>query len=104
MLIANTAVALLYLFGTASFQSVAPGMDIPSWAFIVLAILAIVNIVSAIALWMWQKWGFYAFVVTSIAAVVINLAIGIPILNALLGLIGLAILWYLLRDKWEYMT
>ena len=95
MIIANSAVALIYLFGSAIVKQTSP--NVPSWAFPVLAIMAIFNLVCAIALFKWKRWGFWGFFASSIVAVVVNLSIGLGIGSSLAGLIGIAILYGILQ-------
>jgi len=71
--------------------------DAPGWAFPVLGILSVLNLVCAIGLFQWKKWGFYGVCVSSVIAVVVNLAIGLPPASALFGLVGIAILYGILQ-------
>lgn len=70
------------------------------WALPTLAVLAAVNIVAALLLWFWRKIGLYLFVVTSGVAFILNLLLSAPITSAFLGLLGLVVLWALLRPRW----
>jgi hypothetical protein len=85
----------MYLFGSAAIRQNVPSA--PGWAFPVLAIGGIVNVVCAIALFQWKKWGFFGFIATAAVAFVVNLMIGINILQALLGLVGIAVLYWVLQ-------
>ena len=69
----------------------------PGWAFPILALCGIVNVVCAIALLGWKKWGFFGFVVTAIVIFAINLMTGLSIARALLGLVSIAILFLVLQ-------
>jgi hypothetical protein len=95
MIVANSLVALVYLLGSTSMRQQLP--HAPGWVFPVLALLCIVNLVCAIALFKWKKWGFFGNVGTTIVTFAINVAIGISIVQAVLGLIGLAILYGVLQ-------
>jgi len=83
MIIANSLTSLMYLFGSGAIRQQFP--DAPGWAFPVLAVLGIVNLVFAIALFSWKKWGFFGFAATSVAASIVNLAVGLNITQALFG-------------------
>jgi len=96
MLIANSATALLYLFSGAAIASKLPHIP-PSWLFPLLIVFALFNVVCAIALFQWKKWGFWGFLLTSVVAVFANLSAGLGIGLALLGLIGIAILYGVLQ-------
>lgn len=102
MLIANAATAFYYITSGSALQQAFPST--PSWMFLILAALGIVNLISVFGLWTWKRWGFYLFIATSLVALVINLSLGLSILSSLVGLIGVAILWFLLRDKWQSYT
>jgi len=95
MIIANSLVALMYLFGIGAIRKHFP--DAPDWAFPVLAVLGIVNLVCAIALFSWKKWGFFGFAATSVVALIVNLTVGLNIIQAFLGLVGIAILYGVLH-------
>jgi len=99
VLIANALVAFSYIATAPGLQQTYP--TIPTTLFLVLGIIGALNVVSAIGLWTWHKWGFYLYAASSIVTFVINVAIGLPILSSLIGLLGVAILWYLLHKKWE---
>jgi hypothetical protein len=58
----------------------------------VLVIHGLINIVSAILLLNWKKIGYWLFVCSSVAGVIINMASGIPFMLSLTGLLGLIIL------------
>ena len=95
MIIANAATALMYLLGSAAIKQNFPSA--PGWAFPVLAVLGIVNIVCAVALFQWKKWGFFGFLATSIVTFVVNLMVGLNIFQAILGLAGVAVLYGVLH-------
>ncbi len=95
MIVANAATALMYLLGSAAIRENFPSA--PAWAFPVLAVMGIANVVCAIALFQWKKWGFFGFLVTSAIAFVVNLMIGLIIVQAVLGLTGVAILYGVLQ-------
>jgi hypothetical protein len=48
-------------------------LNTPIWVFIVLIALALFNVVCAIVLFMWKKWGFWGYCATSVSALAINL-------------------------------
>lgn len=95
MIVANSLSALMYLFARNLIMDAAPGA--PGWTFPVYAVLGIVNVVCAIALARWKKWGFYGFVVTTVAGMVINIAVGAEIMQIVFGLVGIVILFGVLQ-------
>ena len=95
MIVANSLMALIYLLGSGSMREQYP--DAPRWGFPVLAVLGIVNVICAIALFSWKELGFFGFLATSLVASIVNFAIGLNIIQALAGLVGLAILYGVLQ-------
>jgi mannose/fructose/N-acetylgalactosamine-specific phosphotransferase system component IIC len=95
LIVANSIVAIFYLFGSDAIREISPSM--PDWALPVLAIGAILNVVFAIALYQWKMWGFLGFIATSILAFVVNLMVGISVFQALMGLAGVAFLYGVLH-------
>jgi hypothetical protein len=69
----------------------------PPWVFPVLALVAAVNVAAAVAIYGWKKWGFYAFLATSLFMAGLNLYLGVGPIRALAGLIGVALLYGVLR-------
>jgi hypothetical protein len=76
------------------------GFDTPAIIPLLYVILPIVNVISVFLVWFWKKAGLYLFVLSTGAAFILNLSIGIPILVALLGLVGVAIVYGLMRPRW----
>ena len=70
---------------------------INSWAFPVLVVGGVFNLVCAIGLFRWKKWGFWGFVGSASIVFVINLSIGLSLGAALAGLLGVAILYGVLH-------
>jgi hypothetical protein len=95
MIIANSGTALVYLLGSAAIKQTLPSA--PAWCFPLLAVLGLLNVVCAVALLQWRKWGFFGFVVSALAAFGINLAIGLNIVQACFGLVGVGVLYAVLQ-------
>lgn len=95
MIIANSVTTILYLFASDTIGKNLP--NAPAWVFPVLAVGGIFNVVCAIALFQWKKWGFFGFVATSILAFTVNLMIGLNIVQVLSGFVGVAILYWALQ-------
>jgi len=103
MIIINSLIALLYLFAGDLIGQSLPG-GISKSMQILLAILGVGNVISSILLLKWMKIGFWGFVVTSIAAVFVNMSIGLGIAQSLLGLIGIAVLYGVFQIKKDDVT
>lgn len=95
MIVANSATALLYLGGSEAIKRNSP--NIPGWTFPVMVVMGSFNLVCAIALFKWKKWGFWGFVASAVVSFCINLYIGVGVGFALFGLLGVAILYGVLQ-------
>jgi hypothetical protein len=93
MIVANSLTALSYLVLTLLGRKTVA----PAWALVTLAVGCIANVVFAVALFRWKRWGFFGFLVTTILALVINLRIGIKPIFVGIGLFGIVILYAVLQ-------
>ena len=98
MIIVNSLIAILYLFAGDMIAQNSP-RGISNSMLILLAILGVGNVISSILLFKWMKIGFWIFLVTSIASLVVNLSIGLSIVQSLFGLVGIAVLYGVLQIK-----
>ena len=71
------------------------------WAVSLMSIHFLANVVAAIGIWYWQKWGLYVYAGSAILALVVGL-VTIGIWSAFYMVLPLAILGWLLRTKWDY--
>ena len=98
MIVTNSGIALVYLLvcllGT---EAIRQSLNVPGWAFPVLIVCSLFNLVCAVALFRWKKWGFWGFCGSSAVALVVNLSVGIPIGSVLQGLVGVILLYGLLQ-------
>lgn len=73
----------------------------------VIIACAVARTIFALALLKWRKWGFYGIIGVTIVALVNNFNVGLGLGKAMAGLIGLALLYWLLNmgeDKaWDYL-
>ena len=83
--------ALVYFLAAGFLLESLPGA--PAWMVYALGTLALLNILFALALWRWKRWGAWGYCVTSGAAFVINLAMGTGVGPSLMGLLGPVILF-----------
>ena len=95
MIIANSATALMYLFGSGVIRQSLP--TLPGYVFPVLIVMSIFNLVCTIALFKWKKWGFWGFCVSTVFILVLNLSAGLGIGRSLSGLIGVLVLYGVLQ-------
>jgi len=66
-----------------------------------MALHFLANVVAAIGIWNWQKWGPYVYAGSTILALVIGL-VTVGIWSVFYMVLPLAILGWLLRTKWSY--
>jgi hypothetical protein len=95
MIIVNSGVSLLYLFGSEWLRR--SGSNTPDWAFWFLAVGGLVNVLCAVALLRWKKWGFWGFIASAIAVLVVNLSIGLGPSSIFGGVVGIALLYGVLH-------
>ena len=95
MIVANSGSALVYILGGDAIRRTLP--NAPGWAFPVLIVFSLFNLVCAIALFRWKRWGFWGFCGSTVVGLVVNLSIGIPIGSALVGLVGVLLLYGVLQ-------
>ena len=98
IIVLNSLSSLLYIFAGEFISDNIPG-GISDNMLAILAILGFLNVVFAVLLFLWKKIGFWGFVITSLAALAINLNIGLGITQSLLGLLGVFILFVVLQIK-----
>jgi hypothetical protein len=75
MIVANSASALWYVLRSETIRRSLP--NAPAWALPVLIIFALLNLVCAVALLQWKKWGFWGFCASGVASLVVNLWLGL---------------------------
>ena len=103
MIIANAFTAALNLLAGDYIANNYPG-EISKPMMMLLGIVAIANVIFAILLLFWKKIGFWGFLTTSLGTFVINVSIGLGIMQSSLGLIGIAILYGVLQIKEDNHT
>jgi hypothetical protein len=73
------------------------------WLVGLLLLLSIADVIAAVAIWNWKKWGYQLFG----AATVVTIAVGLIATGAQLfvfyAIIPFAILGYLLRPYFDYL-
>ena len=75
------------------------GISEREWTIILLAAIAIINVLLSILILNWQKIGFWGFILTGVMTFILNLNIGTSLVLALLGLSGIPILFAILKIK-----
>jgi hypothetical protein len=95
--------ALLVLSGHGPVGGSAPQAPPVPWARTVLMAGAAANLVAIAGLFKSQKWAAYAFMVTSLPPMVVNLILGEPVDRTLLGMAAPALVVFLLVRSWKYL-
>ncbi len=75
--------------------------DTPEIIPLLYVVLPLVNVISVALVWFWKKAGLYLFALSTGTVFILNLSRGVPIVNLLLGLVGVGILYVLMRPKWQ---
>ncbi len=73
----------------------------PEWVFAGLSVIAVLNIIFGVALFMWKKWAFWGYLLSSVIAVLLYLQLGVGV-QALGSLAGVAILYVALQVGGEH--
>jgi len=99
MIIVNAFASVTYFFLTSLVVQAFP--QIRLWVVYSLGALTTLNIVFAVLMLNWKKFGFYATIGTSVIAFVLNLFTGMAIIMNFLGFLSPLILYMILKPKWE---
>jgi hypothetical protein len=99
MIVINSLTSVIYLFFGDVVKEKAP--DVSTSLLLLLAFLSLSNVFFAAMLLRWKKLGFWGFVITSVAAFILNLMMGLGIFQSVFGMTGLLILYGILQIKKE---
>jgi hypothetical protein len=95
MVIGNALAAIMYMSYSAQDQSMP--LDISDTESSLLALLTMSNIVCAVALHRWRKWGYHLFIINSMVIFIINISAGVGAGTSISGLIGILFLYGVLK-------
>lgn len=106
MVLINGLLAIFYIVASDIIAKAMP--DAPMWLSPVAAVLLIVNVCCAIALFKWKKWGFVGFCTTAAIGAVANVAAGQGFGSLISAVVGVAILYGILhiggeRKGWDQL-
>jgi hypothetical protein len=73
----------------------------PAWAVYTLFGLTVLRTASLVLIWLWSKTGVVSWTLLTIVAIPIYLYAGYKL--SFLGLLGIALMWLLVRGKWQQM-
>ena len=87
--------ALMYLIDPQAIREALPGA--PAWTFPATGVINLLGVVFAIALFAWKKWAFWGYAVSSIALIIVNVLMGVPLWQSLSSLTGIVVLYAVLQ-------
>lgn len=73
-----------------------------AWTVPILFALAIADIVAAIAIWYWKKWGLTLYGISTAVGIAVGLILTASQLIVFHDIIPLVILGYIIKDRWSY--
>lgn len=77
-----------------------PYLDRP-WILTLMVVHFLANILAAVGIWYWKKWGLFVYAASTVLAVVVGL-LSIGVWSVFYFVLPLVIFGYILRSKWEY--
>jgi hypothetical protein len=93
LIVGNAISLIVYLLG-----GLAPANDRPAWLLAFYSVIAGFDIVCAIAIFMWKKWGVYGLCGVTFAGLVISIIQGELLIISLINLIiSLGLLFWVLN-------
>lgn len=101
MFIANPLTAFSYFSNPEAIMIYMPGATAP--VMMVLGVLAVLNFVVAVGMWLWKRWGVYGYYASVVVAFLINIYIGLGYMSVL-GFLGVLIIYLLTRKRWQYFS
>jgi hypothetical protein len=102
MFVANPFTAFTYFSNPELIIQSYPSISIGLLYF--MGVFALLNVVFAIAIWTWKKVGVYGIYGSMALAFCINLYIGVGIVGSLTGLLGLVLLYFTTKKRWQLFS
>ena len=78
------------------------GDSSPAWVLALLFVTAIVDVVAAILVWNWKRWGLWLYAISTVVGIVIGLVLTRSQLWVFHDIIPLVILGFLVKDKQSF--
>jgi hypothetical protein len=92
--------ALHGIFAAYLYSTGAPVTSRP-WIISLMVVHSLANIVAAVAIFYWKKWGLYVYAASTILALVLGL-ISIGVWSVFYMILPFVILGWILRSKMQY--
>jgi hypothetical protein len=74
----------------------------PVLTILILFAISLADIVAIIGVWFWKRWGLILYAISTTAGIIIGLVLTRSQLIVFHDIVPLAILGYLIKDKWAY--
>jgi hypothetical protein len=88
------------IFAAYLYSTGAPEVSRP-WIISLMVVHSLADIVAAVAIFYWKKWGLYVYAASTILALVLGL-ISVGVWSVFYMILPLVIMGWILRSKWEY--
>ena len=98
LIMLHSIVAAVIIYITAK----QPEAETFPWYISVLVISVIAKLIGAIAIWNWRKWGLYVYAAGVFVSIVVGLMLTGLLSFVFVYFLPLAILGWLLREKYKY--
>lgn len=98
MIIANAGIALVYFLNPGPVTQQYPRLS--QGLLLLLGVGGLLNIVLAILVWQWRRMGVYGYAAMALFVFPINLYAGLPVAQAIIGLLGPLVLAFLVKPRW----
>ncbi len=102
MLIANALTAYIYTTNPELVMGLYPRAT--ATVLYLLAVIACINVILAIGIWAWRKWGVIGFYISIIIVFIINLYLGVGFLASMPGLVGGVIIFFTTKKRWQHFS
>lgn len=96
----NLVTGIYFLVAFQTVRTIFP--ILPPVAIILYGILCLANVVFAITIWRWKKWGVYGYAASVTGAYIANV-IMTGSFTSLTGFLGLVILIFMIWPEWKKM-
>lgn len=94
--------SFIYFIAIILNYSKVTAAPVPLWMTIFSGVVCLGNMICALAVWFWRKWGVIGYVVLTIAAYLVTSIVSQNFTN-FLGLVGSALVVILVYPSWKFM-
>ena len=78
------------------------GDSSPAWVVAILFVMAIADVIAAILVWNWKRWGLWLYGISTVVGIIIGLVLTRSQLWVFHDIIPFVILGFLVKDKQSY--